>query len=55
MSKQPEQSFDLVGNIKAWLTSHNWVYWVLAFGGVAGLALVLFTYFKKPSEEAKKE
>jgi len=53
MSKQPEESFDLIGNIKAWLGSHNWVYWVLTFGGVAGLFAVLYFYFKR--KESEKE
>jgi len=33
-------------DIGLWLSTHDWVYWALAIGGVAGMGAVLWYYLR---------
>jgi hypothetical protein len=42
MTEKPTNKID----VGLWFATHDWVYWVLAIGGLAGLIVVLWVYFR---------
>lgn len=54
MTEQTPKGQDITQTIKVWLSRNNWVYWVLAIGGIIGLIIVAYYLLrKKPQGEVK--